>query len=108
MLPKKKRITKEIFHQIMKNGKVFHGPFFTFYYINSISPRYSFVVPKGVVKGAVLRNKLRRKGYNIMLFLKNVKSGMGIFFYKKEALKTPILELKSSIEDLLKRASITK
>jgi ribonuclease P protein component len=105
MLPKKKRITKEIFHQVMKNSKVFNSPFFTFYYLNSPNPQYSFVVTKKVAKGAVERNQFRRKGYNIMLFLKNIRSGTGIFFFKKEAIKASSLELKNNIENLLKRAN---
>jgi RNase P protein component len=84
MLPKKGRVTKNVFHSINKEGKTFHTPLFLFSYIKNQSCQYAFVAPKKVFKIAVLRNKFRRKGYNIIRSLP-VKSGVGVFFYKKES-----------------------
>ncbi len=87
----------------MKNGKIFHSPFFVFYYYNSPTPQYSFVVPKKILNRAVKRNQYRRNGYNILRSLKNIKTGSGIFFFKKEALKVINSKLKNDIEILLKK-----
>lgn len=103
MLPKKKRITKELFNIIMKTGKGTPGAFFTFRHTISPTPHYAVVAPKAVAKGAVLRNKLRRAGYRALSVFP-IKSGSGIFFYKKEALKATGEELKTDIEQLLKKA----
>lgn len=102
MITKKKRVTKDIFRNIMENGKIFYSPFFTFYFLESATPRYSFVAPKKNYKTAVIRNKNRRKGYNILRVI-NPSNGFGIFFFKKEASKASISDLRLDIEKLLKK-----
>ena len=105
MLPKKKRVTKEIFQTIMEKGNIVSGSFFVFRYIKQDVPQYAFVAPKKVAKTAVRRNSLRRSGYNI-LRLYNLKSNAGIFFYKKEALNSDNIEIKKDIDFILKKARI--
>jgi len=102
MLPKNKRVTKELFQRIMKTGGSLASPFFSFRYINSDKPQYAFVAPKSVAKRAVDRNKLRRIGYNNLnsFTLKNIS---GIFFYKKQGKNVSSQEIKKDIENLLKR-----
>ena len=96
MLPKRKRVTKDLFQNIMKKGKVVSSPLFLFRYINQNSPQYVFVVPKTVSKRAVDRNKLRRQGYNI-LNSQALKPVAGIFFYKKEAKNANQTQIKEDI-----------
>lgn len=105
MLPKKKRVTKEIFQTIMEKGNIIPGSFFVFRYIKQDQPQYAFVAPKKIAKGAVERNSLRRAGYNI-LRLYNLKTNAGIFFYKKEALSVDNDKIRKDIEFIIKKAGI--
>jgi ribonuclease P protein component len=102
MLPKKKRITKEVFQNVMKNGKAFHGSFFLFRYIPYKIPQYAFVAPKNIFKNAVKRNKFRRFGYNTLAKYE-LKPTIGIFFYKKEALKVKKEDLEEDIVSILNK-----
>lgn len=99
MLAKKKRITKELFQVIMKNGRVIHSPLFTFRYIKH-DPGYAFAVPKAVSKRAVDRNSLRRKGYNTLRTC-SLKPVAGVFLYKKMAEKPSALYIKENIVFIL-------
>ncbi len=105
MLPKKKRITKDIFQTILKKGNIVSGSFFLFRYIKESYPRYAFVVSKKIAKNATKRNSLRRKGYNILRQYK-LKNCAGIFFYKKEALDVSVNELKKDIEFILEKIKL--
>ncbi|MEA3399561.1 MAG: ribonuclease P protein component [Patescibacteria group bacterium] len=101
MLPKKKRINRNEFKALMKNGQVLTSPFFVFRYINKGNFKIACVVPKAVNKKAVKRNKLKRKAYSSLLNF-SVKEGQGIFFLKKEA---SFMEIKKDIEFLLKKSN---
>ncbi|MCX6754160.1 MAG: ribonuclease P protein component [Candidatus Nomurabacteria bacterium] len=105
MLPKKKRITKDIFQTILKKGNIVSGSFFLFRYIKESNPRYVFVVSKKIAKTATQRNSLRRRGYNILRQFK-LKNCAGIFFYKKEALHVSIGELKKDIDFILEKIKL--
>ncbi len=86
----------------MNKGVIIHSPFFIFRYLKQKTPQYAFVAPKTFVKSGVLRNKLRRKGYNV---LKTVDLPLcaGIFFYKKEGLQDKNLDFKGDILNILKK-----
>jgi ribonuclease P protein component len=103
MLPKKKRITKELFADIIKKGRVVHGSLFLFRYIKKENPHYAFVAPKAVAKSAVERNRLRRRGY-AALRLCTIKPIAGIFFYKKIAPKASFVEIKKDIDSILNKS----
>lgn len=103
MLPKKKRVTKEFFQALMKEGKTFSTPLFLFYYINTPISQYVFVSPKNIYKTAIKRNKQRRLGYNIIRKLP-LKTGSGIFMYKKQSLVSSQAEIKENIVFILKKA----
>lgn len=105
MLPKKKRVTKDIFQDIMDKGNVVHGSFFILRYLKQDIPQYAVVAPKKIAKTAVKRNSLRRKVYNT-LRLYDLKSNAGIFFYKKEALLASPTDIKNDIDSILKKARI--
>lgn len=102
MLPKRKRVNKELFQNVLQKGEVFHSSFFIFRYIRQKTPQYAFVVPKTVAKSAVLRNKLRRLGYN-SLNLTQIPPLAAIFFYKKQAQKISQNQIKDDILSLLKK-----
>jgi len=105
MLPKKKRVTKNVFQTIMEKGNVVSGSFFVLRYLKQETPQYAFVAPKKIAKTATKRNSLRRKGYNILRQY-NLKSHSGIFFFKKEALGATLPQIKGDIEYILKKARI--
>jgi len=105
MLPKKKRVTKAIFQNLIDGGKTFSTPLFLFYFIKNTDPRYAFVAPKGIFKSAVKRNKYRRIGYNILRFIP-LKSGTGIFIYKKQAINATTEEIKRGILFVLEKTGV--
>jgi ribonuclease P protein component len=108
MFLKKKKVTKELFGQIMKKGAVFAGSFFVFrVFVNLNLPQYAFVVPKSMAKKAVIRNKLRRRGYSALRAF-SVKNSQGIFFYKKNDIEIPFDKLKNDIDFLLKKSMVIK
>ena len=89
----------------MNKGSIIYGSFFILRYMKQYNPQYAFVAPKKIVKSAVKRNSLRRKGYNILRLYK-LMSCSGIFFYKREALNASSIEIKKDIDFLLKKANI--
>jgi len=89
----------------MKKGSIISGLFFVLHYLKQDFPKYAFVVPKKIVKTAVKRNSLHRKGYNILRSY-DLKSFSGIFFYKKEALNASLAEIEKDVDFLLKKAKI--
>ncbi len=105
MLSKNKRVTKEMFQDLMAKGNIVSGSFFVLRYQKQDHPQYSFVAPKKIAKTAVLRNSLRRKGYNLLRSY-DPKINVGIFFYKKEAISVPLSDLKKDLDFLLKKAKI--
>lgn len=107
MLSKKRRVTKEVFQKILKNGSFFSTSFFLFYFLKSKESQYSFVAPKKIFKNVVIRNKFRRLGYNILRSLP-INSGLGIFMYKKEALFANKDQIKKEICFILEKAKFLK
>ena len=102
MLPKKKRVTKELFQTVIKSGGTLSGSFFVFRYIKQKYPQYAFVVSKKIAKKAVDRNKLRRRGYSVLNNYK-LKDYLGVFFYKKEAQKASFIEIKEDVGNILNK-----
>ncbi len=105
MVPKKKRVTKELFQSLLKHGKSISGSFFIFRYDNHTTPHYAFVVPKNLAKKAVERNLLRRRGYAILRSFP-IKTAAGIFFYKKEGKNAHREDMKKDIAYILAKARI--
>lgn len=102
MLSKNRRVPKKLFTEILEKGFIFHGYFFTFRYLKTETLHLAFVVPKKVLKGAVKRNKLRRRGYYIINKLK-LNTISGIFFYKKNSINKSHEDLEKDIIYILKK-----
>ena len=87
MLPKRNRVNKKEVDEIFKNGSFVNSPNLTFKFLHKkgIESKISFISPKSISKKAVIRNKLRRIGYNILKKNKNyLPVGLiGVFVYKK-------------------------
>lgn len=92
MLLKKNRVTKKDIEEIFKKGSsVFSSNLNLRFLSNSKEkePKIAFIVPKTVSKKAVVRNKLRRRGYQIIqksliLLPQNLK---GAFIFGKNSAK---------------------
>lgn len=113
MLPKNRRIERKEFGQIMSRGNRYNSPSFTLY-LSKMPPgkdisksKFSFSVSKKVSGLAVNRNKLRRRGYSIILgVIDKVRPGYYLFFlYKKDYEKDYGL-LSGEIERLLSSALV--
>ncbi len=105
MLPKNKRVTKDIFQIILKKGNMLSGSLFVLRYLPQETPQFAVVAPKSVAKRAVLRNKLRRQGYNVLRALKP-QNGLAILMYKKFNEVPNSKDILSDIKALLIRAKI--
>lgn len=86
----------------MKEGKTFSTQLFLFCYIKTANPQYAFVAPKNIYKNAVKRNKYKRIGYNVIRAL-SLKSGSGIFVYKKLSIDVSQSEIKENIIFILEK-----
>ena len=105
MVPKKKRVSKELFQAIVKKGDTLSVPLFIFRYIPSVDAHYAVVAPKGVAKKAVARNKLRRQGYAAINSYP-LKPCAAIFFYKKEAKNASYSEIKENVAKILSKIKL--
>lgn len=110
MVPKKKRVTKDLFQSVMKTGKMLSSPLFVFRYLPTQDGpkkeiRYAVVAPKSVAKKATDRNKLRRQGYNAIRTTP-IQSGIGIFFYKKQAKNIDFSQIKDEIAMLVAKSKL--
>jgi RNase P protein component len=100
MLPKKERVTKKLFLEIMKYGKTTSGSFFLLRYVPTTAPHYAVVAPKSIAKKASKRIALRRAGYNT-LRMQALPSVSGIFFYKKGAQNASREEISLDMTQIL-------
>jgi len=105
MLSKKKRVNKEVFQTLMKEGKPFVAQLFLFYSKKTPDSHFAFVAPKAIFKTAVKRNKFRRIGYNILRSIQT-KPVTGIFIYKKQAISANKEEIKDDVVFILKKLNL--
>ncbi len=110
MLPRKNRVTKAFFEEILGKSLCVHTPLFSFRFQKlklSEAPRFTVVVSKKVAKTSVKRNLLKRRFRSSIqdLIRKNSKrnefNGQGIFFLKKEAVEVKFSELKEEIQRVI-------
>jgi ribonuclease P protein component len=111
MLSKKRRIPRELFPRILKEGKRYSSPSLLLYVAsrgNNEPSRFSFSISKKVCKKATDRNKHRRRGYSVIeKYLPNVKPGFFCFFsFKKGSSGVSFSALEKEVFDLLKVSSV--
>lgn len=113
MLPKRQRVTRALFSDIMSRGKVFHSAIATLRILPIKNASYlrhtgafSIVVSKKVARRAVARNTLRRRAYRALssVFEKMQNPHIGVFFLKKNAQELVFGELENEFETLLRKA----
>lgn len=113
MLSRKNRVSRELFPFLLKKGKKYVSAhiFLRVARLEEkqvLHTRFSFVVSAKVAKRAVDRNRLRRRGYEIVgKDVDNFKNGfIAVFFYTKGASTTSKNELLNEINTLLKQAGL--
>ncbi len=108
MLSRNRRIKKELVRKILKEGKVVRGTNLSLKYlfIPSKLSAFAFVVPAKVVKGAVSRNKIKRRSRAIIFKnLARIKKGyLALIFFNKISRKIKFSELEKEITELLRKA----
>ena len=102
-----------IFETSLKKGSNFSLEHLNFRFVNtntSDPSKFSFVVPSGVSKKAVVRNLLKRRARHIIRKqLDKIKDGyIGAFFFKKGANTLKFDKLESEINSSLLKIGIIK
>ncbi|MEK7175674.1 MAG: ribonuclease P protein component [Patescibacteria group bacterium] len=107
MLPKKNRVNTKNVEKIFKEGFFVNSQNLTFKFIKVFGKsdlsgttgsltypktgtitQISFIVPKTVSKKAVIRNLLRRRGYNILeKYFSNIPPLLGVIIFGKKSLQ---------------------
>jgi len=111
MLSIKRRVRKQSFVEIMKEGVFLHSPSFYLRFIskNDTSPSlFGFVVPNKVKKTSVGRHLIKRKISSIVeKVLLTVKPGYWvIIFTKKDVSALPLSKIEKEIIELLKEGKM--
>ncbi len=113
MLPKTRRIERKYFKQILTQGKRYNSQSFSLYLSKNdegsteTPSKVAFSVSKKVVKTAVGRNKLRRRGYSaISKNIKSIKPGFLLFFVYKKDYEKDYVKIESEIQTLLSPALV--
>ena len=111
MLPKKRRIKKREFSELLARGAYGASPLFSVR-IGRSEPNtpttFAIVVSKKVSAMAVDRNKLRRRCYHVLRDLapKIKDSHKIVFFVKKGVEKLSFAELSENIRAILERGNL--
>lgn len=90
MPPKKNRLTRKTFLDILPKTKTKATPFFTVRYLPSKIPHFSVIISKKIAPHATDRNYLRRRIYHFLK--KQVQTGTYMVFVKKPFENKAILE----------------
>jgi len=114
MLAKKRRVKTKEFNLAFSSAgaKNYTSPFFSLKVVSSRKindeTTFSSVVSKKIANTAVLRNKTRRRMYEIVKkILPEVKNGyICLIFVKKEAMKADFSVLKENFSQIVKKAGI--
>lgn len=110
MLPKKRRVNKDSFKKLFKEGKTIKSELFTLkiLYTDSNLSKFSIVVPVSVEKKATKRNKLKRRGRSILAKnIDNIKKGLEMaVFLKKEAKELKFADFERELVSLLEKSRL--
>jgi ribonuclease P protein component len=112
MLPHEQRIQREEMDKVLARGVLKHSPLFSARILKTADPhiKFSFVVSKKVANTAVLRNKLRRRGYSAVKTLSpGIDSGYSVaFFFKKGVAEVAYTVLAEEVRKFLEINGIYK
>jgi ribonuclease P protein component len=111
MLPRKRRLTTELFNQIIEFGTFFNSPLFSFRAIKTEGKsRFSVVASKKIFKTAPERNRVRRRVYaQIEHLIPRISDGFQGIFLTKAAIKESTPEaIQTSLSEIFVKTKIIK
>jgi ribonuclease P protein component len=113
MLPTKRRIKKESFEEIMKDGLFLYSENYNLRLLDkkeNIPTSFAFVVPVKVKKTSVGRHLIKRKlSYVIEKQLNNIKNNLFcLIFVKKDISLYSYEKIQKEVIELFKKAKILK
>lgn len=99
MLPKKERLSRVEFNQFFSVGKRHHSPSLQIIFAPHTSLHVSVVVSKKIAKRAVVRNKIRRRIYDIVRNYRSKEAIRGVFIFmvKQPVATMPYNVLKTEV-----------
>lgn len=112
MLSKEQRISRKYFSKIIKKGTSYQGKYISLTVYSdrqdTFPSKFAFVVSKKVASTAVMRNTLRRHGYDIIQKNKeHIRPNFWcVFFFKKNATELSYAEKEYAIIFLLQKANV--
>lgn len=110
MIPRKNRIDKKLFPEFMKKAKTFSSEnmYLKVAYNCPKDKAFAFVVSLKVSKGAVERNRLKRRARAITRSLfQNIPAGVcAAVFFKPAIMGKKYAEIKDELLSLYKKAKI--
>lgn len=111
MLPRRNRISRKNFPSHQAKSVRGFSTFFTavFYSTKNKESRASVVVSKKTAKSAVVRNKLRRRFYELLgFYFKSMTPTTIVVYPKKEAQLAQYEVLKTELGEVIKKAKLLK
>lgn len=104
MLPKSRRIPRELFKGLLISRKYLNSSYFTLRIGSSDRVRVAVSVSKKVSKKAVVRNRIRRRVYSaIGSYIPSLENGLYLFVVKTGADKLKGEALKQELAELIKK-----
>lgn len=102
MFAYRSRIHKDLFSEVLKRGKTLHSPLFSLCYLKAENKAFSVVASKKVSKGAVVRNRNKRRVRHALKKLEaGLPQGAFIVFIKKDLTDVPYPKLSEELAKLL-------
>lgn len=111
MIPSSRKVPKDLFEILMKQGRSFSSESFSARVVvgaGGLPAKFSVVVAKKLEKSAVQRNTYKRRVYSLLRpFLDRVPLGtLCVLFLKKKANKSNLPNLAIEIESFLKKSKL--
>lgn len=110
MLPRKRRLSKELIEKVSKQGKTVRGCniFLKHSIISGNQSGFAFIVPSKTARKAVFRNKLKRRGRTVVSkLLPKIKDGcQALIFFEKGSAEMKFSEIEREITRLFQKADL--
>lgn len=110
MFPKSKRIPRKMFPLLSDGAKTLKNNLFFLKFVsgNDVGSRFCFSVSKKVAKSAVVRNRIRRSGYRLLLrHISKIKPKILAVFSFRTAPKDDE-EIIKNLESILRESKLIK
>lgn len=113
MLPRQHRLSEKDFPAVKKEGRKIFGPLFGLLIREDQGekreePEFGFVVSKRIDKRAVVRNKVKRRlDQALLFFLPKIEPGVKVIFLaKKSLIGREFTEIKAEMARMLKKGEL--